>query len=153
MIVTADRVRAELQAVHDPEIPAVSIVDLGMVGAIEVDTTGVRVQLMPTFIGCPAQGIIQETAEECLRVAFPTLAVRVEMTLQEAWSTRRITAEGRSALIRSGIAPPGETLEAVACPFCGEAEAVMENLFASTSCRSLFYCRRCHNPFEAFKPL
>lgn len=152
-MITADAVTRELEKVYDPEIRAVSIVDLGMVSEVDASGGSIRVTLTPTFVGCPAQSIIQRLAEERIRTAFPAVPVTVQMSLGDAWHTDRITPRGRQGLIESGIAPPGKDLTDVACPFCGSPEAVMENLFASTSCRSLYYCRGCRNPFEAFKPL
>ncbi len=152
-MLTADAVTRELETVHDPEIVKVSIVDLGMVSEVRVSDGTILITLTPTFVGCPAQSIIQRLAEERIQKAFPGVSVTVEMNLRDPWHTDRITPRGRQGLIESGIAPPGTDLNDVACPFCGSREAVMENLFASTSCRSLYYCRGCQNPFEAFKPL
>lgn len=150
---TVEQVEDVLRAVHDPEIPALSIVDLGMVGQVSVDDMGVAVSLTPTFVGCSAQRIIQQEVQERLARQYPGLRVDVRFDLSEAWTSDRITAAGREALRASGIAPPGESLEDVACPFCDSHANVLENLFASTSCRSLYYCRECRNPFEAFKPI
>lgn len=141
-----------LKTVRDPEIPMANIVDLGMVDAVDVDDEHIFVRLMPTFVGCPAQRVIIRDVEKALRDHF-VLAISVEMGMLTPWTSDRITEEGRAELKASGIAPPGATLDDVACPFCGSEEAVRENLFASTSCRSLFYCKACRNPFEAFKPI
>lgn len=148
-----EAVREVLKMVHDPEIPAVSIVDLGMVGRVVVDATHLEVSLLPTFVGCPAQAMIAREASQQLAAAFSEYEIAVAFNLRETWSTDRISDAGRDALRAAGIAPPGRDLDDVSCPFCGEQNAVMENLFASTSCRSLYYCRQCRNPFEAFKPL
>ncbi|NMP23227.1 phenylacetate-CoA oxygenase subunit PaaJ [Sulfobacillus sp. DSM 109850] len=142
-----------LEQVHDPEIRAVNIVDLGMVWDVKASDHVVHVTLIPTFVGCSAQTIIQRVAESRLAAAFPDVRVAVDLNLSGSWHTDRISERGREALKQSGIAPPGKDLGDVACPFCGSRDAAMENLFASTSCRSLYYCRACHNPFEAFKPL
>lgn len=142
-----------LREVGDPEIPSVSIVDLGMVGRIQASDDSLHVELMPTFVGCSAQRIIQERVVEKLRGAFPGSAVTVRFDLSEPWTSDRITEAGRVALRKAGIAPPGATLDDVACPYCGQSSAVLQNLFAATSCRSLYYCSHCKNPFEAFKPL
>ncbi len=142
-----------LREVGDPEIPSVSIVDLGMVGRIQAAEEGVQVDLMPTFVGCSAQRIIQERVVEKLRDAFPGSAVTVRFDLSEPWTSERITEAGREGLRKAGIAPPGPTLDDVECPYCGQSSAVLHNLFGATSCRSLYYCSHCKNPFEAFKPL
>jgi ring-1,2-phenylacetyl-CoA epoxidase subunit PaaD len=142
-----------LQTVVDPEIPKINIVDLGMVESAQRDDGTITVTLIPTFIGCSAQSLIAQEVRERLQSAFPGQAVDVHFSLTVPWSTERITAAGRQALVASGIAPPTRDLAQVVCPFCGQTDHVLENLFASTSCRSLFYCRACRNPFEAFKPL
>ncbi len=142
-----------LREVTDPEIPRVSIVDLGMVEGASVKGEHITVSLIPTFVGCPAQMLIQEKVQEHLLAAFPTHAISVRLSLEVPWSTDRITDTGRQALKQSGIAPPGADLNDVACPFCNRDDTLLQNLFASTSCRSLYYCRACQNPFEAFKPL
>lgn len=146
-------IREILREVSDPEIPAMSIVDLGMVEQVIESDTEVHVLLIPTFVGCPAQRVIADAVRSRLGQQYPEKSIHVEFSLSTAWTTSRITEAGREALKASGIAPPGQDLSDVACPFCGEGEAVMENLFASTSCRSLYYCKKCRNPFEAFKPI
>ena len=143
-----------LRQVHDPEIPGVNIVDLGMVEAVSFTDAAISVALVPTFIGCPAQSIIAHRAVQSLRAHVKdSVRVKVVFSLSTPWTTARITDAGRTALIRSGIAPPGPSITDVACPFCGSKETVLENIFASASCRCLFYCSSCQNPFEAFKPI
>ena len=142
-----------LREVGDPEIPSVSIVDLGMVGRIHADDERVVVDLMPTFVGCSAQRIIQATVSQKLQGAFPASTVTVRFDLSEPWTSDRISEAGREALRKAGIAPPGPSLDQVECPYCGQSSAVLQNLFGATSCRSLYYCSHCKNPFEAFKPL
>lgn len=142
-----------LHQVHDPEIPRISIVDLGMVGSVKDTGQNIQVSLIPTFVGCSAQRIIQEQALATLQEAFPHHSVKVTFDLDVPWHSDRITEAGRQALKESGIAPPGESLSDVLCPYCGSPQGVLENLFGSTSCKSLYYCSHCHNPFEAFKPL
>ncbi len=150
---TAIEVEALLRDIHDPEIPAVSIVDLGMVEQVTCQEDRVSVSLIPTFVGCPAQRLIAGQVKRRLEQQYPDVRVEVEFSLSPAWTSSRITDAGRKALKGSGIAPPGRDLDDVACPYCGQRDTVMQNLFASTSCRSLYYCRSCRNPFEAFKPI
>lgn len=142
-----------LRRVPDPEIPKVNIVDLGMVQQLLEEDGKLAITLIPTFVGCPAQRVIAGAVERELKEAFPDYGVTVRFSLETAWSSVRITDAGRDALRQSGIAPPGETLQDVACPYCGGQDNLLQNLFGATSCRSLFYCARCRNPFEAFKPL
>jgi ring-1,2-phenylacetyl-CoA epoxidase subunit PaaD len=148
-IVDEAAVRAALAEVADPEIPTISIVDLGVVERVRIDADAIRVDLLPTFVGCPALEVIRAAVEDRLsRFGQP---VDVRFTNTGPWTTDRVTDDGRAALRRAGIAPP--TGGAVTCPFCGSARVAMENLFGPTLCRSLFYCRECRQPFEAFKLL
>lgn len=140
-------VRAALQDVPDPEIPAVSVVDLGMVDRIDVSTDRIRIDLLPTFIGCPALDAIRSAVET--RLAVLGRPVEVAFTHRVPWTTDRISANGRAKLRGSGFAPPGDDT----CPHCGSPDVVLDNLFGPTQCRSLCYCRACRQPFESFKPV
>jgi ring-1,2-phenylacetyl-CoA epoxidase subunit PaaD len=148
--VTEAAVRELLATVHDPEIPAVSIVDLGIVERVAVESSGIEVELLPTFVGCPALEVIRASVEEAL--APLGLATAVEFTWRVPWTSDRITPTGRERLARSGFAPPAEPGD-VHCPYCGSERVAMDSLFGPTQCRSLFYCRSCRQPFEAFKPI
>ena len=142
-------VRDALAEVPDPEIPVVSVVDLGMVEGVEVGRAGIRVELLPTFVGCPALDVIREAVEQRLR-AFGR-PVEVEFRRRVPWTSGRITAEGRDKLRRSGFAPPTADVSDTRCPYCRSANVALDNLFGPTQCRSLFYCRGCRQPFEGFK--
>ena len=148
--VTEADVRVLLGAVHDPEIPTVSIVQLGLVESVEVGPDGIAVELLPTFVGCPALEVIRSSVEEAL--APLGIPAAVEFTWRVPWTSDRITPEGRAALAASGFAPPADPAD-VRCPYCGSERVVMDSAFGPTLCRSLFYCRACRQPFEAFKPL
>jgi len=139
-----------LRGVTDPELPVVSIVDLGMVERIEVRPDRIEVELLPTFVGCPAQELIRAAVIEALE-PLGTSAV-VGFSFRLPWTTDRITDTGRERLAGAGIAPPAEPGE-VRCPHCGSDRVAMDAAFGSTQCRSLFYCRGCRQPFEAFKPI
>jgi ring-1,2-phenylacetyl-CoA epoxidase subunit PaaD len=143
-------VRAILGAVHDPEIPTVSIVDLGLVHDVRVERTRISVELLPTFVACPALEVIRTTVVDALAV-FDRPA-DVTFTFAVPWTTDRLTADGAAGLRKAGIAPPAEPSD-VRCPFCGSGRVAMDNAFGPTLCRSLFYCRDCRQPFEAFKPI
>jgi ring-1,2-phenylacetyl-CoA epoxidase subunit PaaD len=145
VVISAADVRAALAEVPDPEIPVVSVVDLGMVESVKVAPDRIRVELLPTFVGCPALDAIRDAVVGRLD-AFGR-PVEVEFGYRVAWGSGRITAEGREKLRRSGFAPPGEAT----CPWCGSANTAMDNLFGPTQCRSLHYCRSCRQPFEGFK--
>jgi ring-1,2-phenylacetyl-CoA epoxidase subunit PaaD len=153
-----------LAEVPDPEIPVVSVVDLGLVHAVELDGERLRVELLPTFVGCPALEPIRASVAE--RLAGMAPLVEVEMTFAVPWTSDRITAEGRRKLRDSGFAPPGPAAAdrdgrplfatiavrpAAACPWCGSDDTTLENLFGPTLCRTLFWCNRCRQPFEQFK--
>ncbi len=157
----APSILAALNEVPDPEIPTVSIVELGMIGAIDVDENGIRVQLLPTFVGCPALEVIRETASS--RLAELGVPVRVDVSFATPWSSDRITPAGREKLRGSGFAPPppfraGRALpmleaEPILCPYCGSSRTTLENSFGPTQCRSIRHCADCRQPFEAFKAI
>lgn len=147
----ATRVREILRTVHDPEIPTVSIVDLGLVHHVRVDPDGrLAVELLPTFVACPALEAIRATVTDALAVLGRP--VDVSFTFAVPWTTERLTPAGRAGLSAAGIAPPSAPQD-VRCPFCGSPDVAMDSAFGPTLCRSLFYCRGCRNPFEAFKPV
>ena len=156
-----------LSEVHDPEIPPCSITDLGIIERIEVTNDAIQVDLLPTFSGCPALDVIREDVEAAVGQLGGDRAVRVRFVYSKAWTSDRITPEGRRALGEYGVTPPGEggghtvvipraalerTSGGVACPFCGSENTVLESAFGPTLCRSTHFCRSCRNPFEAFKP-
>ena len=161
-MVTADRVWDALAQVPDPEIPVVSLVDLGVVRDVEVDGARVRVEFTPTFLGCPAVDVMRDRMEEAVRAlgAEP----QVDVVLDDSWSTDRITPAGREKLRESGFAPPapreaaGPTLvqlesRAFRCPYCGSTDTRLENIFGPTPCRSIRWCASCRQPFEQFKTI
>jgi ring-1,2-phenylacetyl-CoA epoxidase subunit PaaD len=148
--VTVETVRELLASVHDPEIPTVSIVDLGLVHDIHVADDRIAVELLPTFVACPALDVIRSTAGDA--VAALGRPVDVSFTFAVPWTTERLTDAGRAGLRQAGIAPPAARAD-VRCPFCESASVVVDSLFGPALCRSLFYCRACRQPFEAFKPI
>lgn len=149
-VVDAATVRERLRFVRDPEIPTVSIVDLGMVEAIVVHDDRISVELLPTFVGCPAQALIRDAVLDAL--APFGRPVSAEFTFRVPWTSDRISPLGRERLAASGFAPPAEPAD-VRCPYCRSAHVAMDSAFGPTQCRSLFYCRDCRQPFEAFKPV
>ena len=155
-------VMAALHDVPDPEIPAVSVVDLGVIGRIEVEPDRIRVAVLPTFVGCPAIEPMRAAIAARLRRLAPGRAIEVELSFAEPWTSDRITPEGRRRLVASGFGAPlpaGRVdrpleLEApVPCPFCGSQRTVLENAFGPTPCRSIRYCTACSQPFEQFKDI
>jgi ring-1,2-phenylacetyl-CoA epoxidase subunit PaaD len=161
-MVTRDQVWEALAEIPDPEIPTISLVDLGVVTGVEVENGRVRVDFTPTFLGCPALEVMRDAMAEKIEAlgAEPEIKVR----LDDSWSTDRITPEGREKLRASGFAPPAPRAAgkpqlvqlqsgAFRCPYCGSTETRLENLFGPTPCRSLRYCESCRQPFEQFKTI
>ena len=151
-----------LAEVPDPEIPVISVVDLGVVRQVRVDQGRVHVEFTPTFLGCPALEFMKRAMEE--KVAELGAEPEVEVISDDSWSTDRITPAGREKLRAAGFAPPapraagGPTLVQLQsavfrCPYCGSTDTKLENLFGPTPCRSLRYCRSCRQPFEQFKTI
>jgi len=138
---------AALAAIPDPELPVLSIVDLGIVHRVEATDDAVRVEILPTFIGCPALDVIRADIGRALS-GFGD--VDVVTTFEVPWTSERISPRGRAALAAAGIAPPGAA-EAIRCPHCASARVVMDSAFGPTQCRMLYYCRDCRQPFEALK--
>lgn len=143
-------VLAALERVADPEIPAVSIVDLGVVLDVRVESDRIAVELLPTFVGCPALDVIRAGVVTALEPFG--LPVDAAFTWRVPWTSERISERGRERLARSGFAPPAAP-EDVRCPYCASDRVAMDSAFGPTQCRSLFYCRACRQPFEAFKPV
>ncbi len=151
-----DAILAALDQVPDPEIPAISLTDLGIVR--EVRTTPPAVVITPTYTGCPATLVIETSVRTALDEAgYP--AVPVETSLSPPWSTDEITERGRERLLAYGIAPPPRgaaqrTLrggDTVACPRCGSTDTTEVSRFGSTPCKALWRCRACCEPFDRFK--
>jgi len=142
-----EQIRFVLEHVPDPEIPVVSIVDLGIVRDVAPD----RVTLTPTYTGCPATLVI----ENMVRTALDEAGfghVRVETTLSPPWTTDWITEEGKARLLAYGIAPPRTPGEReVECPQCGSSDTEEVSRFGSTPCKAQWRCRACLEPFDLFK--
>ncbi|HEU0236219.1 MAG TPA: 1,2-phenylacetyl-CoA epoxidase subunit PaaD [Candidatus Limnocylindrales bacterium] len=142
-------VRAALAEVPDPELPVASIVDLGMVHRVEVTGEAIRVELLPTFVGCPALEAIRSAVRD--RLAGFGRPVDIAFTFVVPWTSDRISPAGLERLRSAGIAPPTAPGVAPACPWCGSGDATLDNLFGPTQCRSVHFCRACRQPFEALK--
>lgn len=152
-----------LATVPDPEIPAVSVVDMGMIRDVSVAGTTASVVVLPTFTGCPALPIIKQDVSRAVAAVDGVGSVQVDISFTPPWTTDRITASGRRKLADFGLAPPtgeGPVLvteiglpKVAICPFCGSKNTHNENPFGPTPCRSLYYCDECRNPFEQFKPV
>ena len=159
-----ERVWAELAQVPDPEIPAISVVDLGVIGDVRFEGARLTVDLLPTFVGCPAIGVMQEQITHRLGGLGVAEAVDVRVTFDPPWTSERITPAGRERLRLSGFAPPKATsgpeligLDELAvmpiaeCPYCGSRNTTLDNAFGPTLCRAIYHCGDCRQPFEQFK--
>ena len=160
-------VRAILAAVPDPELPMLSIVDLGIVHRVGVAPDGgpIRVEVLPTFVGCPALELIKASIVE--RLAALGRSVETVVTFEVPWTSDRISPAGRQALLDAGITPPGPVPDMavggtltvigleprVPCPYCGSRRTVLDNAFGPTQCRTIRSCLDCRQPFEANKPV
>jgi ring-1,2-phenylacetyl-CoA epoxidase subunit PaaD len=151
-VVAEAQVWEALEEIPDPEIPVVSLVDLGVIRSVDVQDGHVRIEFTPTFLGCPALEFMKRAIEEKVPEA------EVIVVHDDSWSTDKITAKGREKLRVAGFAPPAPRLvqlksQVHRCPYCGSTETRLENIFGPTPCRSLRYCESCRQPFEQFKTI
>lgn len=162
---TRDDVFAILDEVKDPEVPVLSVVELGIVRDVVVVGSGVTVTITPTYSGCPAMRVIEQDITAALEARGLT-PVRLETVYAPAWTTEWMSAEARQKLAAYGIAPPGRVIaeslvmltrapaaERIACPYCGSKDTEQRSEFGSTACKSIMYCRGCQQPFELFKAI
>jgi ring-1,2-phenylacetyl-CoA epoxidase subunit PaaD len=160
-MVTEQEVWEALSKVPDPEIPVVSLVDLGVVRDVKVDEERVHVEFTPTFLGCPALEVMRD--EIASTIAGLGAEAEVHVVQDDSWSTDRITPDGRRKLREAGFAPPAPRGEATTlvqlqrgtfrCPYCGSTDTRLDNIFGPTPCRSIRYCSACRQPFEQFKTI
>ncbi|RSK45595.1 1,2-phenylacetyl-CoA epoxidase subunit PaaD [Bacillus canaveralius] len=153
-----ERVLEALYFVKDPEIDAISIIELGMLEKLEVLDNKVKLQLLPTFMGCPALDIIKNNIEKALSGLSEEVEVEVQFIYHPPWTSARVSEAGRQKLKEFGIAPPPKVFGpdgswSVNCPYCDSEYTSIDNLFGPTACRSILYCKSCKNPFEAMKPV
>jgi ring-1,2-phenylacetyl-CoA epoxidase subunit PaaD len=162
-VFSRDELLAILEEVMDPEVPVLSVVELGIVREVEVLDDGVTVTVTPTYSGCPAMRVIEQDIEAALR-ARGVEQVRIKTSYSPAWTTDWIPAEAREKLRAYGIAPPvaaehsvpvtiGRRRAAVRCPYCGSTETQVRSEFGSTACKAIHFCRSCRQPFEEFKAI
>jgi ring-1,2-phenylacetyl-CoA epoxidase subunit PaaD len=159
-VVTTAQVWGALAEIPDPEIPVISVVDLGVIREVAVANGSVRIEFTPTFLGCPALEVMRDAIAEKVRELGAEPDVRV--ILDDSWSTDKITPEGREKLRTSGFAPPTPRSATklvqlsgaiFRCPYCGSTDTQLDNIFGPTPCRSLRYCNACRQPFEQFKTI
>lgn len=158
-----DRMLAVLDTVMDPEVPVLSVVELGIIRDVQVRDNAVKVTVTPTYSGCPAMRVIEEDIEAALKL-HGAWEVEIETRHAPAWTTDWMPALAREKLRAYGITPPGPSdhdapvqigrkRPAVRCPFCGSAATEMRSEFGSTACKSIHFCTACDQPFEEFKAI
>ncbi len=157
---TTAKLYSWLEEVKDPEIPVLSLVDLGVITAVHIDGEKVKIEMTPTFVGCPALDMMKNEIVEVLH-KHGVSEVDVHVSFREPWSSDKISEKGKIALKNFGIAPPSsdkvitdlDLLEHATCPRCNGTNTEIRNFFGPTLCRSIHYCRDCQEAFEQFKPL
>lgn len=159
-VLTAEHIWSALNTVMDPEIPVVSLVEMGIVRQVAIEGETVTVTMTPTFSGCPALVEMERLIIDQVHSLGAT-SVSVKKALSPAWSSDWINEEGRRKLREFGLAPPprhGGNLvvtffDIIACPYCGSTNTTLKNSFGSTLCRAIYYCHACQDSFEQFKAL
>lgn len=156
---TKEQVLQWLEEVKDPEIPVLSLVDLGVINNIKIELNFVEIEMTPTFVGCPAIDMMKSEIIEVLNMQG-IKNVTVHVSLKQPWTSDRISEKGRLALKQFGLTPPPsanqddiDLLEHAVCPRCNGTYTELRSPFGSTLCRSIHYCNTCRESFEQFKPL
>jgi ring-1,2-phenylacetyl-CoA epoxidase subunit PaaD len=152
-----------LHGIPDPEVPALDIVELGIVRRVELKPDGVvAVDVTPTYSGCPAMQMIEQQIVAALRASGHD-RVELRTVYSPAWTTDWMSDEAKAKLKAYGIAPPGQTVggqplvpltsavRQASCPYCGSRNTERKSEFGSTACKAIHYCHHCHQPFEEFK--
>jgi len=139
-----------LEAVKDPEIPVISIKDLGVLHDVGVQGDRVVIEIIPTYSGCPAMSVIQEDIHAEL-AKYGLFNVEIQLLNEPVWTTDMISEKGKSAMMAYGIAPPVKNEKAIVCPQCGSSETTCISQFGSTACKALYKCEACLEPFDYFK--
>lgn len=157
---TEEKISSALTQVKDPEIPVLSIVEMGMVSGVKIADTKIEVTITPTFVGCPALHVIQQNVKDELLKHGIDAEVKIDLSIK--WTTERMTTEAREKLEKFGIAPPPhvtdeelteEQLNRVRCPYCHSTDTTLRSAFGSTLCRAIRFCFNCKQGFEQFKPV
>lgn len=160
-MITKEEILEALEDVKDPEIPTISVVDLGIVTDVSIyNNNSVSITLTPTFAGCPALRIIEDLVKDRI-TRLHVKSINVKTTFDVQWNTNMITDKGRGMLKKHGLAPPPlhnglvqiDVLKYVKCPYCGSGNTELKTPFGPTLCRSLHYCNNCMQAFEQFKPV
>ena len=157
---TKEQILNFLEEVHDPEVPVLSVVDLGIIREVQVDTEGTLITITPTYTGCPAMNVIEEDIKAKLKEKG-VANCKIKTVLAPAWTTDWISEAGKKKLEEYGIAPPEKTSsdkslltgkhKVIKCPRCGSTDTEMKSFFGSTACKALYVCLSCKEPFDYFK--
>ncbi|MES2764376.1 MAG: 1,2-phenylacetyl-CoA epoxidase subunit PaaD [Bacteroidota bacterium] len=162
MVVTEENIWQFLEEVSDPEVPVLSVVDLGVIRRVKLEGDVVFITITPTYSGCPAMGTIEaDIFKKLEEEGF--LKVKIDMQLSPAWTTDWLSENGKKKLLEYGIAPPVESIASptalfgkepqIACPQCGSKDTKLVSQFGSTACKALYTCNSCLEPFDYFKCL
>lgn len=156
------QIRESLKGVSDPEIPTLSVIDLGIIIDVKVDDDhNAKVVMTPTFSGCPALNIMREQVKVASQKVDDIESAEVEVNYDVQWNSNMISEEGREKMEKFGITPPAcyqddldvSVVENAKCPHCGSENTTMQTPFGPTLCRSIHYCNNCQETFEQFKPV
>jgi ring-1,2-phenylacetyl-CoA epoxidase subunit PaaD len=159
-VVTTQLLYQWLEDVKDPEIPVLSLVDLGVITEIAIDGDLIKIEMTPTFLGCPALDMMKREITELLQEKG-LHKIEITVNYRLPWTSDRISEKGKAALKKFGLAPPPkqnlieelEILEHPECPRCSGTNTEIKNAFGSTLCRSIYYCNNCKEAFEQFKAI
>ncbi len=159
-MLSKEQVYTWLEEVKDPEIPVLSLVDLGVITNVVVTDNQVDIEMTPTFVGCPALDFMKTEIREVL-AKHGVEQVKIDVTFRNPWNSDMISEKGKQALKKFGLAPPPsrelftelDVLEHAICPRCDGTDTELKNTFGPTLCRSIHYCNTCREAFEQFKPL
>lgn len=160
IMLTKEQVYTWLEEVKDPEIPVLSLVDLGVITDVRVASDSVHIEMTPTFVGCPALDFMKQEILEVMDT-HGVKRVTIDVSFRKPWNSDLISEKGREALKKFGLAPPParalftelDVLEHAVCPRCNGTDTELKNTFGPTLCRSIHYCNACREAFEQFKPL
>lgn len=158
METSIDQIYKWLEEVKDPEIPVLSLVDLGVITGVNIDGDTVNIEMTPTFVGCPALDFMKAEVVTVLE-KYGITEVNIEVTFRKAWTSDRISEKGKTALKEFGLAPPPpnriftdlEILGIAQCPRCDGTNTELKTPFGPTLCRAIYYCHNCKEAFEQFK--
>lgn len=157
---TLTQIKEWLKEVKDPEIPVVSLIDLGVITDVTISEDAVKIDMTPTFVGCPAMDYMVNDVKTTLQ-GKGIENVEVNISFDKHWSSNNITDKGRTALKEFGLAPPPhynhivdiDILEQTPCPYCNSTNTELKTPFGPTLCRAMHYCNNCQQAFEQFKPV